>query len=283
MSVIDYIRLFRPLNALMGGVGVIAGAVISGGLDIVHRPVLMLLGFLVAVFFAGGGNSLNDYYDRDIDKKNHPHRPLPSGALEPRSALVLSALSFTLCLMLSLPAPLIATAVLVLAVILMVSYEVKLKALGLPGNVAVSWITATSFLYGGSLVSGFRGLYLVGIFFLLAFLSNLGREIIKDVEDAEGDVGRRTLPMSIGKPKATTAAAVFVLAAVCLSPLPYFLGYYQGLGLWVYLGIVAVCDLVFLSSVFLMFRPKEGFSTSKVTKFAMFIGLLAFVLGKLLC
>ena len=64
----------------MGAFGVVLGVLIAVGRDIVDYPVELVLGCITVIFFIMGGNSLNDYLDRDLDKLAHPERPLPSNA-----------------------------------------------------------------------------------------------------------------------------------------------------------------------------------------------------------
>jgi geranylgeranylglycerol-phosphate geranylgeranyltransferase len=77
---------------------------------------------------------------------------------------------------------------------------------------------------------------------LLAFLAILGREIVKDIEDMEGDFDRQTLPKRIGARKAGGIASLSFLVAVALSPIPYFDGTF---GIW-YLAAVAFADAIFI-------------------------------------
>ena len=62
------------------------------------------------------------------------------------------------------------------------------------------------------------------VLFLLAALAITAREIVKDIEDIEGDKveGADTLPIRVGAKKAGYLAVFIGLLAVLLSPLPYF-------------------------------------------------------------
>ena len=107
---------------------------------------------------------------------------------------------------------------------------------------------------------------------LLAFLATLSREIIKDVQDVEGDADRRTLPKSIGIPRATALAAAMVVLAVALSPIPVVFGL-LGQG---YLYAVVAADAIFIYSIT---RFKDPARASTLLKFAMGVGLVAFIAG----
>ena len=76
------LQLFRIGNAVMGIVGLLMGVLIAAGTGILDhwQPVAFAA---VAVFsFIAGGNSLNDYTDREVDKLAHPERPLHSNLIQ---------------------------------------------------------------------------------------------------------------------------------------------------------------------------------------------------------
>lgn len=109
----------------------------------------------------------------------------------------------------------------------------------------------------------------------MVFSSTVGREITKSIEDVEGDkrIRARTLPIIVGRNFAAWIAVFFVIFAVLFSPLPYI---FHLLSIN-YLYLVTVCDIVFLYSCFaLLISPKKA---QKMMKAAMFIGLVAFLVG----
>ena len=83
-----YLRLFRFGNGLMGILGVIIGAFLASGTGLVDYVWNLVIASAVVISFMAGGNALNDYIDREIDKVGHPERPLPRGEITPRAALV---------------------------------------------------------------------------------------------------------------------------------------------------------------------------------------------------
>jgi geranylgeranylglycerol-phosphate geranylgeranyltransferase len=153
----------------------------------------------------------------------------------------------------------------------MVGYEWLLKAEGLAGNLAISWLTGALFLFGGAAVDSLELAWILGA---LAFLATLGREIVKDIQDIEGDKGsRRTLPMRIGVKNAGIAGSAAFAAAVALSPLPYLLDL---LSLW-YVPVVLAADAIFIYCALIHFR--DAGKGQKVAKLAMLIALIAFLAG----
>jgi bacteriochlorophyll c synthase len=76
-----HIELLDPITWVGVLQGVICGAIASGEfkLDTYHIGMLALLTLLLGPLGTGFAQSINDYYDRDLDKVNDPVRPIPSG------------------------------------------------------------------------------------------------------------------------------------------------------------------------------------------------------------
>jgi len=148
-----------------------------------------------------------------------------------------------------------------------------LKARGFVGNLVVAFLTAMVFLYGGA-AAGNAAILLP--FAGMAFLATLSREVIKDMEDVQGDVGRTTLPMSYGLLYSGRVAQASVLAAVVLSavPLLWFVRVTSIAGA-IYLGIVAVADVIFWVSV--RHLPERLHYEQTMSKLAMSVALFAFL------
>ena len=86
MSLIfPYINILRPLNLIFSALSVVITAYLT---DSLNQTVIIMNGVMVVVSFAGASNILNDIFDINIDKKNQPDRPLPSGKISIRNALV---------------------------------------------------------------------------------------------------------------------------------------------------------------------------------------------------
>lgn len=271
-SLRGYFRLFRLGNCVMGAFGALLAAIVCVGLDSIGDfGTQVAFSMSVVIAFTAAGNSLNDYFDREVDKVAHPERPIPSGAVAPSAASAASVALFAIALILGIMINLWSIGIVITSIAIIVGYEKYLKAEGIAGNLAISWLTGALFLFGGAAV---ERLDLAWILAALAFLATLGREIVKDIQDIEGDKGsRRTLPMRIGTRKAGVLASVGFLAAVALSPAPYLLDLLS----WWYVPAVLVSDAIFIYCALIHFRsPEKG---QKVAKLAMLVALLAFLLG----
>jgi len=282
------IELLRPLNSVMGGVAVGVGALVAAGLPLLRSGALLDVGLamLVAALYTGAGNALNDYCDRFTDRVNHPKRPIPSGRIRPEPARKFSVAVFAAGMLLALPIGFprfnwLTLGIAVLNSFLLAAYELRLKRRGFSGNLTVSWLTASLFLFGGAAAVPSPGPTLfpapVLVLALLAFLASVGREIIKGIEDVEGDRDRRTLPRIVGPAPAGRIAGLWTGLAVALSPLPVFpLSMFRP---ELYLPVVLLADAMFIYSVWVVFRNPGR--ASRAAKLAMLLALAAFLLGAL--
>ncbi|MEM7824084.1 MAG: UbiA family prenyltransferase [Candidatus Aenigmatarchaeota archaeon] len=266
-----YLKILRPSVVLLAIFAVVVGAVLSGFLEIFSIAVAVVVVALVC----GGGNIINDIFDYEIDKVNRPQRLLPSGKISLKSAKIYAALLLVASIAFALVFLNKAQLVLVLFNIgIAFLYSWRLKALPLLGNLCPSWLAASSFLFGALFVGIGPTIILL---FLMAFFANIGREIVKAIEDMPGDkrAGYRTLPLVVGKNFSTGLAIIFVVFAVLLSPLPWLFGL---LSIY-YLYTVFIADLIFAAACWrAIMDARKGQMLMKV---AMFVAILAFLSGLL--
>jgi len=81
-----YLEIVRPGNVAFTGILTAIGAFVAGG--VVAHPGAVVAAVVAATTVTAGGNSINDYFDRDIDAINRPNRPVPRGAISARTAAV---------------------------------------------------------------------------------------------------------------------------------------------------------------------------------------------------
>ena len=266
---LSYLEILRIPNAILSIVAVLVSAVLVGFYGLPQIAIACVVVFLIS----GAGMVINDYFDYEADKINRPKRPLPSGRISKRNALVYSLVLFAIGNLLTIFLNIQMTALAVVNTLLLIAYSWKLKKVILLGNFVVSYATASIFIFGG-LLSGFITATTL-ILSLIAFSGNTGREITKTIEDMEGDrkIGARTLAIAAGKNVAAWVAIIFVIFAVLFSPLPYI---FHLLSIN-YIYLITICDAVFLCSCFaILISPRKS---QKMMKIAMFTGLIAFLVG----
>lgn len=278
-----YLQLIRYGNCLMAAfsaaIGVfIAYNIISGTAGQIPFPLLQIIYVALVVFLVtGAGNAINDYYDIEIDRINKPERPIPSGRISKSQALSFSILFFALGTLIAFFINTICGAIALFNSLLLIYYAATLKRTVLIGNLSIGYLTGSTFLFGGAVFYTNGGIEAVSILFLLATLATIAREIVKDIEDIEGDKqdGASTLAISIGPEKASYLASSIGFLAVLASPLPYL----QSLLTMRYLAVVLVADILFFVAVVAILREKKPAKSSKLFKMAMFTALIAFLVG----
>ena len=275
-----YIEILRPGNAMMGAIAIILVAIIDRSFNI---PVILAM---LAVFFeTAAGNVINDYFDYNIDLINKPERPIPSGRISLKAGRNYGYLLFllgTLCgfLISLMTGNWIPFGIVLLADVVLYLYACRLKSTPLIGNLTVGFMTGFGFVFGGFCLNNpeiiSTSLYL-GFF---AFVMTTARELIKDIEDMEGDKaeGARTLPILYGE-KITAALAVILIVVDCaLCPILYYnsiFGFY-------YLAVIAIAVMLFIYSAILIIRNQDRATAAKASKnlkIGMLIAFVAFIFG----
>ena len=275
-----YIEILRPGNALMGAIAIILVAIIDKTISI---PIILAM---IAVFFeTAAGNVINDYFDYKIDLINKPERPIPSGRISPKNGRNYGYLLFllgTICgfLISYLTNTWIPFAIVLIADIVLYLYAYKLKSTPLIGNLTVGFMTGFGFVFGGFTLNN-PDIILTSIYLgFFAFVMTTAREIVKDIEDIEGDKieGAKTLPILIGEKIPAMIAVCLIIIDSALCPLLY---YYNIFGI-LYLVVIAIAVLLFLYSAFLIFKSQDRETAKKVSKYlkiGMLIAFVAFVFG----
>ena len=268
-----YIALTRPGNVVLTAVAVVAGSFIAAGDSILDFQVEIVIASLAAMMLVGGGNALNDYNDRESDEENHPNRPIPAGLINADEALVYSRILLSVGLLivffgLANKLPFI---IALIGTVTLISYENSLKALGLSGNMAVGFMSGAVFLYAGMVVNDpGPTLWMFG----LAFLATVAREIVKDIQDLEGDTDRFTLPARIGIAKSLFVTGILLVVAWSLSFTA--ITQFSGIASNAYAIGVSIANVIMLLG-FQNARNGDYFSGQKKIKQGMGVAMLAFI------
>ncbi len=279
-SVWALISLTRPPNGILMFIAVLAGVALSDMKSITLET--SILGLITAYSLNGSSMGFNDYFDREVDSVNAPHRPIPSGLVKPSQAILVSSLLGAVGIVsaaLTSPACL---AVASIAYAASLSYNAYLKKTGFAGNLAVSLVVVAPFIYGAVMSDGYVSPRLV-FFAVPVLLSNTGREVIKGITDVEGDAlrGVRTIARIFGRRIAANLGALLYVSAVAVSPIPYLLNLVS----WTYIAIVLPADAGFIYSAISIVRnptPENAYKVKQQTLIWMLIALIAFIAGSLL-
>jgi geranylgeranylglycerol-phosphate geranylgeranyltransferase len=271
------IRILRPVNSIVAGLAALLAFFIATGTLV---PTTLLL-FPIVFCITAAGNVVNDWYDVEIDAVNRPDRPLPSGTVRMATARLLAILLFLAGIGLSVLTTPLCLMIAVVNSIVLVLYAARLKRVALIGNMTVSYLSASIFLFGGAL-GGMVGMARILPIALITFLAMVSRELLKASEDLEGDMaaGARTLPVMIGVRKTAIIAFIFAIGAIIASVIPV-----SWWGLY-YLAGIGIIDLVIFigAAMAITCISSSCIKTSRATtslKFGMFASLLVFTLSAL--
>ena len=225
------IQLMKPITWIPLIWGVICGAAASGNFEWTLSNIFASLACMLmsGPLLAGYTQTINDFFDREIDAINEPNRPIPSGKISIKQVkiqiwlLLISGL--VVALLLDLYAKHSFPSVFLLALGgSFVSYiysapPLKLKQNGWLGNYALGASYIALPWWAGQALFGKLTL-LTAILTLAYSLSGLGIAVINDFKSVEGDskLGLNSLPVIFGIKKASRISAglidIFQLAMV---------------------------------------------------------------------
>ena len=226
-----------------------------------------------------GGNIINDYYDIEIDRINRPNRPLPSEKISLKFALKMY-LYFTLFALVIAYSYLDYNAfgIVLLTSGLMFLYSNKLKGIPLVGNIVVAFSTGLAFLFGSIVVGNIYCGIIPAIF---AFLISLMRELVKDIEDIEGDkaIGILTYPIKNGVENSVKLISIIGVLLIISTAIPYLLGIYN-LYYFIFVSLFVNGILVFIiRSLKLDTSHNSLRKSSNLLKLGMVFGIIAIFIG----
>lgn len=273
-----YIKLLRPLNVFISGMMVVLSSAVLG---VLNETDIIIHVVMVVSCYTGAANALNDMVDYKIDLINCPERPIPSGLVSKKAALIISISLFSFgtyfCLELSQNSKVIGIGI---AMPLMVLYSKSLKGIPLIGNITVAFILGLAFLFCGA---AFNYMSVMLVPTVLAFGLTLVREIVKDIADIDGDksAGINTFPVFAGIKKTIQLIIFFAICIGVGAFIPFIIGYYNFFyGIIVVLGVeIPLCIVVFS----LLKNPEINTAKycARLLKFSTIIGLIAIYIGTL--
>ncbi|NEQ41638.1 MAG: chlorophyll synthase ChlG [Okeania sp. SIO3I5] len=215
------LQLMKPITWIPLIWGVVCGAASSGNYSWSLENVLISAAcmLLAGPLMAGYTQTLNDFYDREIDAINEPYRPIPSGAISiPQVVtqivfLLLAGvgLSYILDLSVGHDFPIITVLCFFGAFIAYIysAPPLKLKQNGWLGNYALGSSYIALPWWTGHALFGELNLTIVILTLFYSF-AGLGIAVVNDFKSVEGDekLGLKSLPVMFG---IGTAAWICVL------------------------------------------------------------------------
>ena len=217
------LQLMKPVTWIPLIWGVICGAAASGGYrwSLPHLLAALACMVMSGPLLAGYTQTINDYYDRDIDAINEPYRPIPSGAIplaEVKAQIwVLLLAGLAVAWGLDLWAGHTTPVLLLLALggslvsFIYSAPPLKLKQNGWLGNYALGASYIALPWWAGQALFG-QLTWTAALLTLVYSLAGLGIAVVNDFKSVEGDraLGLQSLPVLFGIERASWISAAMI-------------------------------------------------------------------------
>ena len=298
---ISFFQLIRYKNLLMVLLTMILTkyALIN---SFISNPSLTSVDFIILslsiLFITAGGYIINDLYDIEADTINKPLKVYISKSISKKNAWFIYLLSSTLGVILGIYLSVIKNSdflsfYFIGTTLLLFLYSVLLKKQVFIGNLCISLLVALpiyllyKFDSNSKTISNILQYFFLSIavfyYMFFAFLTTMIREIIKDIEDINGDytVKLKTLPILIGKTRARNISiflSVVLLLFLFLVSSNYFISKKYFLGTIMLMISIIVVHFIFKS--WNASTKKQFHYLSNLMKLIMFTGILSMILFK---
>lgn len=268
--------------------------------------LLLSLLVLSSVFIAAGGYIINDYFDLNIDLVNKPGRIVVEKVIPRRWAILLHWLFSLVGILLGFYISYVTKNWLIgfsniICVLLLWVYSTTFKKKLLSGNIIISlltaWVVLIIFFFIDHISSSslqnwhisnqiddashrriMRLAFLYGGF---AFVISIIREVIKDMEDMEGDArfGCKTMPIVWGIPVAKVFVGVWLMALtgslLAIQIYAMYLGWWWSI---LYCVTLIIIPLLWITRKLYQATTSADFGyLSGAVKFVMLTGILSMI------
>jgi 4-hydroxybenzoate polyprenyltransferase len=272
----------------------------AGKLPNLAAPYIWLV-ILSSVLIAAAGYIINDYFDLNIDRINKPGKLVVETVIRRRWTIIwhmaLSIIGVLIGIYIDWKTNVRFLGLANLAcVVLLFVYSISLKKKLLSGNILISLLTAWTVLVItwcevnqlSRVQPGFDAERIIKLSFVyggFAFIISLIREVVKDMEDVEGDrrYGCRTMPIVWGLNVSKTFTAVWLI--VLVAAIGIIQAYVLRLGWWwscIYSVVLIIIPLVFIfRKLFRAQSPGDFHKLSSMIKLVMLTGILSIIFVKL--
>ncbi|QNM86433.1 geranylgeranylglycerol-phosphate geranylgeranyltransferase [Polaribacter pectinis] len=303
---ISFLKLIRYKNLLMVLLTMVLtkyALLDSIFISIPERNYQFSILIFSVIFIMAGGYIVNDIYDIEIDKINKPNKVFIDNIISKKNAwkvyFLLTSIGLLLGFYLSFFEGTTSNSLYFLLIIfILFVYSKYLKKTFFLGNLAISFclsmviyityvFTSEAIIYSESLEEfvvykinhhDILGPVLAYSFF--AFLTTLVREIIKDIEDINGDLklNAKTLPIIIGRNRSSMVAIFFTV--ILLIIIIIILHFFENEVVFISYAIAfIIIPLIYVLFKLLSAEKKKDFSKlSSLMKLIMLFGILSMLL-----
>ncbi|RAJ16941.1 geranylgeranylglycerol-phosphate geranylgeranyltransferase [Olleya aquimaris] len=284
--------LFPSLSMLIGGQQVFVSTTLT------HFQFVLLM--LSTLCIAAGGYIINDIFDVDADKINKPKQQIIGQHITTEKGynfyMAFTVIGVVLGFYLSHTVGVSSFfAIFVIIAALLYIYSSFLQHMLLVGNIIISMLVGLSLMIVGVFElypaitpqNQFIQSSMLEVLFdyaIFAFIISLIREIVKDIQDVDGDYKAqlKTLPIVLGKDRAAKIAFAITLLAIVV--LVYYLATFLFMQkiVVVYFIVTVVGPLIYIAIKLFTAEHKKDFKTiSNLLKLVMLLGMLSMIIYRL--
>lgn len=257
---------------------------------------LFTISLLSTLLIAAAGYIINDYFDVKTDKINRPNTVVIDVVIKRRWAMILhillNAIGLVLGLYLALKCHNLKLVLFqILSILLLWFYSTHFKKQLLVGNIVVSLLTAAipimpmvyDYYLTGEINPMIIGSFLNTLVIIVlgyssfAFLTSFAREVVKDMEDYEGDIktGGKTMPIVWGMitSKVVTFFTIIITIGLLLLACLKFHKDQHNVAVYYILGLVILPLIILLIQTIKAKTSKDFKLASLLLKFTMLFGI----------
>lgn len=194
-----FIEITRPWWLIVLTPIFIASALLANN-DVLSSS-LFIIALISAIFLKLGISTLNDYFDRDVDKIIHPNRAIPSKRIKPQVACIYGMVLITISLSLAFLVNLSFLTIVFLIITISILHFWKTKRIiAIPGiaNIFTSFTLALVSILGWVITSNITIIPI--ILFFIIFFYDMAHDTASATLDIEGDSkgGIKTFATTLG-------------------------------------------------------------------------------------
>lgn len=210
-----HLEMTRPYTMFHSGMVAIAGAELASGGH--AAPWRVALAAVVTICGWEAGLYAGDYYDREIDARSKPLRPVPSGRVSPREAfntmVGLILVGYACAAALGVNNLILAMVTTVLGI----TYSKTFKSRAILGNFDRGLLGICA-VYFGALAGGNALQPIVLLLAILTFFHDSATNLIGAVRDVDGDrvANCPTMPVVYGVARSVDVAATLALCFIVI-------------------------------------------------------------------
>lgn len=264
-----HLETMRPYTVIWCGLVSLAGACLSWGrfppIDISALTVIVpIMGWIAGLY-------LSDYLDRNLDRIQKPHRPIPSGRIKSYEALLVGGIFAIVGALLSWYLGIRNFSLVFLVALLVLSYTSVAKSRGFFGHINRGIVTVAAYLYG--VFTSPLALEVIPLYiWLLApvfLFHDVNSNLVGAIRDMDGDKkgGYQTIPVKYGLKKSIGLSALLTMIWL---PIALILPSQYDFVNQFYYYLILIDIIILLSFYGFFFRSLRSYSRKKALKYHEF-------------